>query len=92
MEEPMVKAHIIRLQRIRRARSWNFARNSRGVLRDMKYIEANRVNILYELPAQRDHLRLFRRSSSPAARGYASFDYELKEYVQSDLVKLDYPA
>ena len=61
----------------------------RGIFRDMTYIEETRVNIKYELPLNEIIYDFFDQLKS-RSRGYASFDYELKEYVKSDLVKLDF--
>ena len=61
----------------------------RGVFVDMNYIEDNRVNIHYILPINEIIYDFFDQLKS-RSRGYASFDYELREYVRSDLVKLDF--
>ena len=63
--------------------------DKRGVFKDMTYIEEDRVNIKYELPLNEIIYDFFDQLKS-RSRGYASFDYELKEYVKSDLVKLDF--
>ena len=88
MEEPMVEAHIMTPSDYVGA-IMELCQEKRGVFRDMKYIEENRVNILYELPLNENIYDFFDQLKS-RSRGYASFDYELKEYVQSDLVKLDF--
>lgn len=88
MEEPMVEAHIMTPSDYVGA-IMELCQEKRGVFRDMKYIEENRVNILYELPLNEIIYDFFDQLKS-RSRGYASFDYELKEYVQSDLVKLDF--
>ena len=88
MEEPMVEAHIMTPSDYVGA-IMELCQEQRGVFRDMKYIEENRVNILYELPLNEIIYDFFDQLKS-RSRGYASFDYELKEYVQSDLVKLDF--
>ena len=59
------------------------------MFKDMTYIEEDRVNIKYELPLNEIIYDFFDQLKS-RSRGYASFDYELKEYVKSDLVKLDF--
>ena len=88
MEEPMVEAHIMTPSDYVGA-IMELCQEKRGVFKDMKYIEENRVNILYELPLNEIIYDFFDQLKS-RSRGYASFDYELKEYVQSDLVKLDF--
>ena len=60
----------------------------RGVYIDMKYIEAGRVQIHYEMPLNEIIYDFFDALKS-RTRGYASFDYELNGYVRSELVKLD---
>lgn len=60
----------------------------RGVFRDMKYLDANRVELHYELPLNEIIYDFFDVLKS-RTRGYASFDYELMEYRASKLVKLD---
>jgi len=54
----------------------------------MKYIEAGRVQIHYEMPLNEIIYDFFDALKS-RTRGYASFDYELNGYVRSELVKLD---
>ncbi len=88
MEEPMVEAHIMTPSDYVGS-IMELCQEKRGVFKDMKYIEENRVNILYELPLNEIIYDFFDQLKS-RSRGYASFDYELKEYVQSDLVKLDF--
>ena len=62
--------------------------DKRGTFRDMKYIEGGRVVLNYDLPLNEVIYDFFDQLKS-RTRGYASFDYELKGYVKSDLVKLD---
>ena len=54
----------------------------------MKYIEGNRVQLTYDMPLNEIIYDFFDQLKS-RTRGYASFDYELKDYEDSDLVKLD---
>ena len=61
----------------------------RGVFYVKSFIVVDRVNINYELPLNEIIYDFFDQLKS-RSRGYASFDYELKEYVKSDLVKLDF--
>ena len=60
----------------------------RGVFKDMKYLDPTRVEIHYELPLNEIVYDFFDALKS-RTRGYASFDYELKGYAPSRLVKLD---
>ncbi len=60
----------------------------RGTFVDMQYIDADRVDLHYVLPLAEIIYDFFDTLKS-RTRGYASFDYELKDYVPSELVKLD---
>ena len=60
----------------------------RGVYISMEYIEETRAVLKYELPLNEIIYDFFDALKS-RSRGYASFDYELKGYVRSELVKLD---
>ena len=88
MEEPVVEAHIMTLSEYV-GTIMELCQDKRGVFKDMTYIEEDRVNIKYELPLNEIIYDFFDQLKS-RSRGYASFDYELKEYVKSDLVKLDF--
>ncbi|MBQ2956686.1 MAG: translation elongation factor 4, partial [Clostridia bacterium] len=87
MEEPYVDAEVITPQDYTGA-IMELCQEKRGTFRDMKYIEGGRVRLLYDLPLNEVIYDFFDQLKS-RTRGYASFDYELKGYVQSDLVKLD---
>lgn len=88
MEEPVVEAHIMTPSEYV-GTIMELCQDKRGVFKDMTYIEEDRVNIKYELPLNEIIYDFFDHLKS-RSRGYASFDYELKEYVKSDLVKLDF--
>ncbi len=88
MEEPMVEAHIMTPSEYV-GTIMELCQEKRGIFRDMTYIEETRVNIKYELPLNEIIYDFFDQLKS-RSRGYASFDYELKEYVKADLVKLDF--
>ena len=87
MEEPMVSAQIFAPSDYV-GTIMELCQQKRGVYIDMKYIEAGRVQIHYEMPLNEIIYDFFDALKS-RTRGYASFDYELNGYVQSELVKLD---
>jgi len=87
MEEPMVDAQVITPQDYVGA-IMELCQDKRGTFRDMKYIEGGRVLLKYDLPLNEVIYDFFDQLKS-RTRGYASFDYELKGYERSDLVKLD---
>lgn len=88
MEEPMVEAHIMTPSEYV-GTIMELCQEKRGIFIDMSYMEATRVNIKYELPLNEIIYDFFDQLKS-RSRGYASFDYEFKEYMKSDLVKLDF--
>ena len=67
----------------------DLCQNKRGVLIDMKYLDDVRVDLHYALPLGEIVYDFFDAIKS-RSRGYASYDYEFKEYRESDLVKLDF--
>ncbi len=87
MEEPMVQAEIITPKEYVGG-IMEICQNRRGNYIDMKYLDENRVTLIYELPLNEIIYDFFDTLKSKT-KGYASFDYELKEYQRSDLVKLD---
>ena len=87
MEEPMVKAEIITPKEFV-GNIMGICQNRRGIYIDMKYLDANRVTLIYEMPLNEIIYDFFDQLKS-RTKGYASFDYEFKEYKRSDLVKLD---
>ncbi len=87
MEEPMVKADImVPIDFV--GNVMELCQERRGVFKNMTYIETTRVQIHYELPLNEIIYDFFDALKS-RTKGYASFDYEMKEYMRSDLVKLD---
>lgn len=86
-EEPMAEAHIYSPSEYVGS-IMELCQERRGVFRDMKYLDADRVDIHYELPLNEIIYDFFDALKS-RTRGYASFDYELMGYQKSNLVKLD---
>ena len=87
MEEPFVTAHIF-TPKDYVGNIMELCQNRRGVYVDMKYLDEKRVEVIYDMPLN-EIIYDFFDSLKSRTKGYASFDYEFKEYVKSDLVKLD---
>ena len=86
-EEPMTDAHIYAPSEYV-GNIMELCQDRRGIFKDMTYIDSDRVDIHYELPLAEIIYDFFDTLKS-RTRGYASFDYELKDYAESRLVKLD---
>ena len=86
MEEPFVHAVIYTPQEYV-GTLMELCQDKRGIFIDMQY-EGNRVKLNYDMPLNEIIFDFFDQIKS-RSRGYASFDYELKDYRESDLVKLD---
>ena len=87
IEEPMVTAEILTPKEFV-GNIMEICQNRRGIYVDMKYLDENRVTLIYELPLNEIIYDFFDQLKSKT-KGYASFDYEFKEYKRSELVKLD---
>ncbi len=86
-EEPVVKANILTPVEFV-GNIMELCQDRRGVFKDMKYLDETRVEMHYDLPLNEIVYDFFDALKS-RTRGYASFDYELKGYEPSKLVKLD---
>lgn len=86
-EEPMTNAHIYAPSEYV-GNIMELCQERRGVFKDMKYIDDSRVDIHYALPLNEIVYDFFDALKSKT-KGYASFDYEIIGYTESDLVKLD---
>ena len=86
--EPIVKANIITPTEYVGG-LMDLCQDRRGVFLDMKYIDTTRVELHYDLPLNEIIYDFFDALKS-RSRGYASLDYELGDYVESKLVKLDF--
>jgi len=87
MEEPVVSAEIMVTSEYVGA-IITLCQERRGVYNGMEYLEETRALIKYDLPLNEIIYDFFDALKS-RSRGYASFDYELKGYERSELVKLD---
>lgn len=87
MEEPIVSAEIMVTSDYVGA-IMTLCQERRGVYISMEYLEETRALLKYDLPLNEIIYDFFDALKS-RSRGYASFDYELKGYERSELVKLD---
>lgn len=87
MEEPFVSAEIMVTTEYVGA-IMQLCQERRGVYQGMEYMEETRALLRYDLPLNEIIYDFFDALKS-RSRGYASFDYEMKGYVRSELVKLD---
>ena len=87
MEEPIVKADIM-LPKQYVGNIMELCQDRRGVYKNMQYMDENRVILVYEMPLNEIIYDFFDALKS-RTKGYASFDYEIIGYKESDLVKLD---
>ena len=87
MEEPIVSAEIM-VTKDYVGSIMTLCQERRGTYISMEYLEETRALLKYELPLNEIIYDFFDALKS-RSRGYASFDYELKGYEQSELVKLD---
>ena len=87
MEEPIMKAEIM-IPKEFVGNVMKVCQERRGSYIDMRYLDENRVTLEYELPLNEIIYDFFDTIKSKT-KGYASVDYEFKEYRRADLVKLD---
>ena len=86
-QEPVVNANILAPSDFV-GNIMELCQERRGVFKDMKYLDETRVELHYDLPLNEIVYDFFDALKS-RTRGYASFDYEMKGYAPSKLVKLD---
>jgi len=87
IEEPMVTANIFMPEEFVGA-MMKLCQTRRGTQQDMKFIGQGRVMLTYALPLAEMVIDFYDKLKS-LSRGYASMDYELSEFMASDVVKLD---
>ena len=87
IEEPFVDASIM-VPKDFVGNVMTLCQDRRGIYIDMQYLDENRVTLKYELPLN-EIIYDFFDSLKSRTKGYASLDYYLKDYKESDLVKLD---
>ena len=86
-EEPFVNAHIYTPSDYVGA-IMDLCQDRRGIFKDMKYLDATRVDLHYELPLG-EIIYDFFDSIKSRSRGYASYEYEIDGYRESKLIRLD---
>ncbi len=86
-EEPFIRATLIMPERYV-GNVLQLCQERRGVQQSLQYLDPTRVMLIYELPLNEVILDFYDRLKS-RSQGYASLDYELIGYRESDLVKLD---
>ena len=87
MQEPIVNMEII-TPKDYLGGLMDLCSDRRGVYKDMQYIDANRTKLIYTMPLNEIVYDFFDKVKS-ISKGYASMDYTLVGYQDSDLVKLD---
>ena len=87
MEEPIVRMEIITPKEYIGG-IMDLCADRRGLYHDMQYIDANRTKLIYTMPLNEIVYDFFDKIKS-ISKGYASMDYELSGYQESELVKLD---
>lgn len=87
IEEPYIKANIITPTDFI-GNLMKLANERRGIFLNTDYVDAKRVDLHFEFPLSEIVYDFYDKLKS-YSRGYASFDYEFKDFKQSDLVKLD---
>jgi GTP-binding protein LepA len=87
IEEPFIKAQII-VPTEYLGNIMKLCMDRRGVYKNTTYLDPTRADIHYEMPLSEIIFDFYDKLKS-TSRGYASFDYELLDFRESDLVKLD---
>jgi len=87
IKEPFVTAEI-HLPEEYVGQAMELCQDNRGEFKDMQYIDQDRVTLKYEMPLSEIITEFFNQLKSKT-RGYATLDYELEGYKESNLVKLD---
>ncbi len=87
IEEPIMKVEIM-IPKEFVGNVMEICQNRRGTYVDMRYLDESRVTLEYDMPLN-EIIYDFFDSLKSKTKGYASLDYEFKEYRRADLVKLD---
>ena len=87
VEEPYIRASIITKPEYI-GKILNLCIEKRGVMKNQNYLSTSRVELLFEMPLGEIVFDFYDRLKS-ISRGYASFDYSMIDFRESDLVKMD---
>ncbi|MCF7925400.1 MAG: translation elongation factor 4, partial [Candidatus Izimaplasma sp.] len=87
IEEPYVRATIMTPEEFV-GNTMEICQNKRGIFINMEYLDETRVELTYDMPLLEIVYDFFDKLKS-STKGYASFDYEFKEYKATQLVKMD---
>ena len=87
ISEPFVDASIVTPSEFM-GNIMTLVSENRGIHKNMEYIDTRRVQLHYELPLSEIVFNFYDKLKS-ISRGYASFEYELKDFRPSDMVKVD---
>ena len=87
VEEPYIEAQVITKPEYIGA-IMNLCLDKRGILINQRYLTTDRVEMSFEIPLAEIVLDFYDKLKS-ISRGYASFDYHIKDFRRSDLVKMD---
>ena len=87
IEEPIVKVNVFTPPEYVGS-IMELCQNKRGIYKDLQYLDKNRVELIYILPLG-EIIYDFFDSLKSRTKGYASFDYEMAGFQESDLVKVD---
>jgi len=87
IEEPYVEASVITPSDYV-GNIMSLVMECRGIHKNMQYIDAGRVQLTYDMPLSEIMFNFYDKLKS-ISRGYASFDYEFRDFRRSDMVKVD---
>ncbi|MCF7929546.1 MAG: translation elongation factor 4 [Spirochaetales bacterium] len=87
VKEPYIKASIITPDDYL-GNMMNLAAEKRGIQKELLYLDRKRVEVIYDMPLGEVLFDFYDRLKS-TSRGYASFDYEMADYRETELVRLD---
>ena len=87
LEEPIVEVRVF-VPATYMGAIMELCKERRGNYKEMKYLDQVKVEVIYNMPLAEILFDFYDKLKS-VSRGYASYDYEFKEYLRSDLIRLD---